>query len=202
MIEKQFQLEKSLSLHTLLHNNPRKLMSFTSWLYDMLIKMLLFARTNRVAKSTILQAIKYMKVHVGKQLLKDGAFASMRDILLIRTDAYVSTRLAMKMCDLRSQMFQPIPLGVKRALGSSRSQKEQENESKSDFKGTMALCTSSNNEQKYDDDIVKHVDIKIFGPCSGQVITDLISRQISIDKFTTAVPNPSINGGDTKILEK
>lgn len=126
--------------------NPRKLLSFTSWLYDMLVKMLLFARTNGVERSTVLQALTYMKVHIGQQLLKQGSFATMRDILLIRTDAYVSTRLAMKMCDLRSQMFQPRLVGVKRALVSKRSQKEHENESLTETRYAYGADTSSQNE--------------------------------------------------------
>lgn len=82
-------------------------------MHDLLVKILLFAKDNKVSRSTVLSALKYMKCHLGQQLLKSGSFSSIKDFLLIRTDSYISTRLAMKMCDLRIQMFQPKLIGIK-----------------------------------------------------------------------------------------
>ena len=63
--------------------------------------MRLFCKENQIEYSVLLTAFHYLKIHLAKQLSNRGSFQSMQELYIIRVDAYVSLRLAMKMCDSR-----------------------------------------------------------------------------------------------------
>ena len=46
-------------------------------------------------------------MHIGKQLARKGQFKNMQDLFMIRVDAFISLRLAMKMCQSRDELLQP-----------------------------------------------------------------------------------------------
>ena len=60
---------------------------------------------------TLLTAFNYLKVHMGKLLSKKGQFKTAKDLQLIRVDAYVALRLAMKVYDSRIAMLKPLGQG-------------------------------------------------------------------------------------------
>lgn len=108
-MNKQFENHKTLSLRALLHDNTRRFVGFTNMLQDIFQQMQQFCGEQEICQSTLLTALQYLKVHLGKQLGNKGQFKTMQDLFMIRVDAYVSLRLAMKMCDSRQEHLLPRP---------------------------------------------------------------------------------------------
>lgn len=64
-------------------------------------QMYKFCVQQNISMTTLLTAFQYLKIHIGKQLSNGGSFQSMQELYMIRVDAFIALRLAMKMCDSR-----------------------------------------------------------------------------------------------------
>lgn len=65
-----------------------------------------FCSEQGIPRDTSLTGLQYLKIHLGKQLKKKGQFKTMQDLLMIRVDAFVALRLALKMCQSREELLQ------------------------------------------------------------------------------------------------
>ena len=107
-LKKQDRYHGDLSLHAILGRDERRFLGFSNFLKESFLSLDKFCSANNIPYTTLLTAFNYLKVHVGKQLSEKGRFKTTQDLQMIRVDAYVALRLAMKSCDSRLDLLVPV----------------------------------------------------------------------------------------------
>lgn len=64
---------------------------------DVFEQMSYFCNMFRIRYNTLLTGFWYLKIHLRKEISAKGNFKNLKDLNLIRVDAFISLRMALKM---------------------------------------------------------------------------------------------------------